>query len=851
GAGGMGEVFKARDSRLNRFVALKTLLPAVAADEARLKRFLLEARATSSLNHPNIGHLYEIGEDGGTYYLALEYVEGPTLGAHLQSGPLALPELLDLAVQAADALSEAHSRGVLHRDLKPDNLMIDRRGQLKVLDFGLARIQAAAPTEASTTLTQELTAPGVVLGTPRYMSPEQALGRTADGRSDLFSLGAVLYQMATGALPFHGASAPEVMDAILHQAPTPPVRLNPRVPAELERIILRSIEKDPALRYQTAADLLADLKRLKRDLETAPPPPAPQPRRLWIVAAALAAAAAAAFLILRPKPDPPVQPAAEMVLRPILTSNTREVQPSISPDGKTVAYAWEGEGGGSLDIFVKLIDAGSPLRLTVTPEPESWPLWSPDGKYVAFQREKGDLLQVLVMPSLGGAERLLLEQKRGGLREAESSGFRALYGWHPDGRSIVYVASGDSEPLGLVMLDVESGSRRRLTTAPPDTYSVAAPVFVAGGSHLAFIRFPQFLSGSVDLLDIKDGTCRTVMANAGNLRAIAAVPGGQELLLTLGSSEPGFRLRLDTSAVSPIRLPRGASYPSLSADGARIVVEQTTLDTNIWHAALTQPRQAAPPSQWIASTYPDFDPRYSPQQDRIAFVSRRSGEAALWIADRAGRTPQQVPTKGPIGASPNWSPDGRLLTYDVRIGTAAQVMVLSTQGGTPRQITHDPFENIVPSWSRDGRWIYYSSNRTGRHEIWRIPAEGGASEQVTTAGGFEPEESSDGKYLYFSRSREAPALIRRTPNGSEETLIPDLSGRFWALGKEGVYHTNAARDQLLYFDFASRTTRKLLPLTKPVLLTQRHISVSPDGKELLWVQTDSQSSDIALVEYVR
>lgn len=334
-------------------MAIKTLLPSFAADEYRLKRFLQEAKVTSSLNHPNIGHLYEIGEENGIWYLALEYVEGPTVGARLQSGPIPIPELLDLAVQAADALTEAHTQDVLHRDLKPDNLMIDRRGQLKVLDFGLARMDSKAEASSEQTRTDILTNPGVVMGTPRYMSPEQALGRPLDARSDLFSMGVVLYQMATGAVPFDGKTGPEITDAILHHTPTAPVRLNPAIPAEFERILSRSMEKDPALRYQTASDLRADLKRLKRDSESGQQAPAPAPKRsngLWVSLAAAAALAVAALLWLRPTSAPPTQPAAEMTITSILNSQTAEVQPSISADGKSVAYAWDGEDGKNFDI---------------------------------------------------------------------------------------------------------------------------------------------------------------------------------------------------------------------------------------------------------------------------------------------------------------------------------------------------------------------------------------------------------------------------------------------------------------------------------------------------------------------
>ena len=843
GSGGMGEVYLARDTRLNRLVAIKTLLPSFAADEGRLKRFLQEAKVTSALNHPNIGHLYEIGEADGTYYLALEYIEGPTLGARLQSGPIPVAELLDLAAQAADALAEAHSRGVLHRDIKPDNLMIDRRGQLKVLDFGLGRMESSAVPENSATRTQALTNPGVVMGTPRYMSPEQALGRPLDGRSDLFSLGVVLYQMATGTSPFHGQTTPEVTNAIINHAPMPPVRVNPQVPVELERIVLRAIEKDPGLRYQSAADLRADLKRLKRDTESGQQAatqavPAASPRRskrIWMVAAALVAVAAGAFVVLRPKPAPEALP--EMVTRPILNSRTAEISPSISPDGKTVAYAWNGEEGGeNFDIYVKLIDAGNPLRLTDTPERERRPKWSPDGKYVAFERVKGVQLQLLLVPGLGGPERLLVEQQ-------ESAKVRGGFAWHPDGKHIVYATTGETEPIGLILLDLESGVRRRLSTAPPNTYAEGSPVFVAGGTKVVFTRRSGVIGGAIHVLTLQDGSVRTVSPfdspSDGN---IGAPVGDAEVLLASRR-----RLNINTGArtVTP-HLPM-SEFSSLSADGRRLVFQQVTSDFNIWHVALDQPGRPGPALSWIDSTAVDHVPVYSPTGDQILFLSDRSGKPAFWLSDRQGRNPQMIAVNGPLTGSPRLSPDAKRLVFDAK----DQIYLVSASGGTARQITTDSFENVTPSWSYDGEWVYYCSNRSGRQEIWRIRPSGGASEQVSRGGGFDPIETADGKSLYFLRSREAPALVRRTPDGTEEVLVPELAGRFWTIGPTGIYFGDKQRKRIMYYDLATRKTQPLLTLTGPIVQSNRGISVSPDGKDLLWSQLDSQSSDIMLTENFR
>ncbi len=308
GAGGMGEVYLAEDSRLDRRVALKILRPESARDPERMRRFVQEAKAASALNHPNIAHIYEIGEAGSTQFIAMEYVEGQALSA--RSGrKLETSELLDVAIQAADALDEAHTKGVTHRDIKPGNLMVTPRGQLKILDFGLAKISRPAEPITPDAETQAMTEPGLVMGTIRYMSPEQALGHPVDPRTDLFSLGVVLYELACGRAPFGGATGTETLDQILHAQPESVLRHQPNAPAELERIIRKCLEKDRDRRYQSARELVVDLRNLKRDSDSvsgmAAPPPRPAARspRLLVAAASLVVAVAAGlFLYLRPRP---------------------------------------------------------------------------------------------------------------------------------------------------------------------------------------------------------------------------------------------------------------------------------------------------------------------------------------------------------------------------------------------------------------------------------------------------------------------------------------------------------------------------------------------------------------------
>jgi hypothetical protein len=419
GEGGMGVVWKAPDTHLDRFVALKTLSAERLADPERKRRFVQEAKAASALNHPNIVHIYDIAEADGVQFIAMEYVAGKTLDQLIGRRGLRLNEVLKYAVQIADALARAHAAGIVHRDLKPSNVMVDDHGLVKVLDFGLAKLAETASSEFGETATVrapegQRTEEGTIVGTTAYMSPEQAEGKKVDARSDIFSFGSVLYEMVTGRRAFHGDSKLSTLSAILKDDPKPVTSITPDVPRDLEKIISRCLRKDPERRFQTMADLRVALEELREESESGTLGAASavggtrgrRSRLWWTLASTVVVVLAGAGLGLWF-----LRPASHAVTKtvPLTSYPGQQITPAFSPDGKQVAFAWDGEQGGNFDIYVKLVDAGTPLRLTSSPADEWAPAWSPDARYIAFCRDFSDHSEIWTIPALGGAERRLGE----------------------------------------------------------------------------------------------------------------------------------------------------------------------------------------------------------------------------------------------------------------------------------------------------------------------------------------------------------------------------------------------------------------------------------------------------------
>ena len=475
GVGGMGEVYRAKDLSLGRDVAVKLVRESVSADPERLERFDRESRAAAALNHPNIATIHAVGEHEGTRFIAMELVEGRTLGQLLEKGPLPVHEVLRLGTQLASGIAKAHAAGILHRDLKPANVMVTDDGLIKILDFGLAK-RLSSTSDADPQLTRE----GTLMGTLNYMSPEQAASQPVDHRSDQFSLGCILYEMATGARAFDKDTMPETLAAIIREEPRPLTTVDASIPAALSAIVKRCLEKDRDRRYASTADLLDELERERVAFSAGVPLP---PRRRWRPAVVgllgVVAAAAGVFSWSVLRPGDAEAPPAPLVMAPLTTYPGSEREPTFSPDGSQVAFSWDGGTGESRDIYVKVVGAEQPLRLTSDPAQDAWPAWSPEGGRIAFLREAaGGGSEVRLVPPIGGPERLVTH--------LAVSGERGL-SWTHDGRKLVVSDRASGGAVVLFLLNVEDGSREQLTLPSEDRYVDRLPVVSPDGQNLAFV----------------------------------------------------------------------------------------------------------------------------------------------------------------------------------------------------------------------------------------------------------------------------------------------------------------------------------------------------------------------------
>jgi Tol biopolymer transport system component/tRNA A-37 threonylcarbamoyl transferase component Bud32 len=861
GGGGMGVVYKAEDTRLGRAVALKFIrdvapgfsaaypgaaLKGGATDRDALERFQREARAASALNHPNICTIYDVGEQDGQPYIAMELLEGETLRQMLarQEGkletrksklagsgvssetpsgaPLRIDTLLNLAIPIADALDAAHQKGIVHRDIKPANIFIVRRVgtlQPKILDFGLAKLtrrDAEADSQRTRDSEDSLTHTGMAIGTVDYMSPEQARGEELDARTDIFSFGAVLYLMATGQEAFAGNTTALTHDAILNRTPAAASSLNPGLPAELERIINKTLEKDRDLRYQSAAEIRADLKRLKRDTESsrtvaamsssaqtsvgAGLVPAPgRPRGallrvaipLGILLLCILGWLGWHFRTASKQLAPPSAGAVpdESTLTQVTTSRGLDIFPALSPDGSSIAYS--SDQNGSFEIYVKsLARGGREIQLTSDGGENLEAAWSPDGKLIAYYSYKRG--GIWLVPALGGAATAVTDV---GSRPA----------WSPDGSTLAFQSSGLTDlgqtaydampPSTIWTVPAHGGTPTEITRPGNPPGGHGAPTWSPDGKRIAFSATSTGLGGVWSVPASGGEPLRLVGTSSGIFDFNPAyLPGAQTLYFSGGRPNAWglMRVGVSTSGIAQgepeMIMNTGLmlyKYLTFSADGTTMAYSAVSMTSNIWSVRVSAARVEAigPPEPLTSDTnLRKTFPAFSPDGKKLAYtVWQVGGNSDDWLMDSNGRNARLLTGEGG-GGWPNWLPDGQRLAIGVNRGGPHFLNSVDIESG---KIEH--LRKMDNAWtserlSPDGTQIAFNSRQDGIINVWTAPLAGGPPKQLTfdkEMMGF-PCWSPDGKFLAVEMKRgdDSNVGIISSSGGTPIQLTSD-HGQSW------------------------------------------------------------------------
>jgi Tol biopolymer transport system component len=857
GAGGMGEVYRARDSRLDREVAVKVLPERVAQDPDALARFEREARAVASLNDAHVCVLFDVGTEDGVHFAVFELLEGDTLRERLSRGALPPSRAIELAMQLCQGLSAAHGKGIVHRDLKPENLLLTRLG-LKILDFGLAKLQSSgARVEGSAVLSQAptrsapeyLTSPGTAPGTAAYMSPEQARGEPADARSDIFATGVVLFEMLSGKRPFRRNTHAETLTAILKDDLPELISPSGPVPPGLERITRRCLEKDPEDRFQSAHDLAFALEAVSGTSAPVQTPARAGRRWVWVGAAAALIALTGGLWIGWPgeAPEP-------LRVRPITSDPGPEWNPALSPDGHQVAFVKRLEG--RLALYVKQVDGGEPLLISQGTLDSFGPAWSPDGLQIAFGRhvegEDGEILDgIFVVPALGGAaQRLTVCRGHGhGLS------------WSPD-QEFLAIADRESPSasMGIELLSLETGQRRRVTHPPAGYHGDYFPRYSPDGRTLAFVRAETVWVEDIYAVAVDGGEERRLTVGNHNTGGLDWAADGRSIVFSAfrsGGVGAYSLWRVPLSGGAPERLEFGdhAGWPTVARIGGRLAYEREEPTNDIWRVGgPTAAEGDRVPTRLISSTHMDYHPDYSPDGQHIAFVSGRSGAGEIWVSDADGRNTRQLTSlDDPSILAPSWSPDGELLAFWCPKEGSFDIYVVSVSGGFVRRLTTGPSVDGAPSWSRNGRWVYFFSNDGGTFEVWKVSPEGGDPIQVTMQGGGGAIESPDGRFLYYTKgdlNRGPPGLWRMpVEGGAEEQILDRRVGAWWTILDEGILYADRSStpSTLELFDPDTGEVSRVAVLGIPP--GPPGLSVSPDGRWVAYARGDgTPEADIILVE---
>jgi serine/threonine protein kinase len=869
GAGGMGEVYRARDSKLGRDVALKVLPEAFARDAERMARFQREAKVLASLNHPNIASIYGLEDSGATHALVMELVEGPTLADRIRSGPMPVDEALRTAKQITEALEYAHERGIVHRDLKPANVKVTNDDAVKVLDFGLAKAiegdAASIDIATSPTMSRMATLAGVLLGTAAYMSPEQAKAKAVDRRADIWAFGCVLYEMLTGKMAFTGETVTDTLAAVIMKDPDWS-QLPAATPLRVRVLLQRCLQKHPKQRLRDIGDARISIDEV---LSGAPDPSSPVAtpvsaplwRRAlpWALFGAMAAILAAVVMIWKFAAPAPV-PQTAMHFSAVTDFPGVQAQPSFSPDGRSVAFV--SNHSGHYDIYVALISGGSLVQITKDPNLKSHPAWSPDGATIAYARvNDSGLWDIWQVPALGGTPRKII------LNATDPT-------WSSDGRLLGYrnLANGTISVAGA------SGENAH-TVADISKHGLTGsePRFSPDGRQIVFSARPDTGGpyGELAVVDVDTGKTRLLTHDGALALSPAWSPDSKSIYFasSRGGTLNVWKIDADGNGLQQITAGEGDDAElDVSADGKRIVF--ASLREKIGIAELDLQAKPGQPDTQVLTADParnQWGPAYSPDGKRLAFFTnlKGAGNESVWIADAEGSNAAPLVQDSRINIFPEWSADGSYIVYASERAAASQnweYRRIPASGGSPQTLlTADRLNLLVGSNGRlvlagpNGEVDSFDSQNSKTEKLGTLPGNLLARKYSTCdsssghslAYAVEPNEESDPNAGVWLNDFKSPArqvfrgwvaALACAPGGEIYFVEgkPDLNGSLWKVGWDGRGLTRSSATIPILYNLNYKDTS-----------LDNQFAVSPDGRHVAFQTEQVLEENLGMIENVR